>query len=256
MAVVVAVLHSAAPSRAADATTITFVAELQKCVPAEISKVLFYSWSSNWGSEFFGGVRISFPDPSSVAVAETYEKNPSGSLAMDYPDVNLVKLISNQLLDLLGFALGILRLNVFKFILGLNNFNEWRFENDFLWYIHIRKITLCLGSFFQFSRYLQLAKALQESPWGILDAFTAQRVALSALGALGFLSAAANGRTREICLWVFESRESKKLAVKTFCEKVGKRAHERVTVYLAVNISIQICKVVVSKGKVSWRVPI
>ncbi|CAK9113008.1 unnamed protein product [Durusdinium trenchii] len=61
--------------------------------------VVFYSWSSNWGSEFYGGQRISFPDPSAVSVVEGYEQNPDGPVAVDYPDVNLVKLIAKTLFN-------------------------------------------------------------------------------------------------------------------------------------------------------------
>ncbi|CAJ1331580.1 unnamed protein product, partial [Effrenium voratum] len=61
--------------------------------------VIFYSWSSNWGAEHFGGVRISFPDPSTVSVIADFERTPNGSLAVDYPDVSLVKLISRDLFE-------------------------------------------------------------------------------------------------------------------------------------------------------------
>ena len=49
--------------------------------------MIFYSWSSNWGSEFQGGVRISLPDPASITVIQGYEQNPNGTLRVDYPDV-------------------------------------------------------------------------------------------------------------------------------------------------------------------------
>ena len=64
-----------------------------------MSQVIFYSWSSNWGAEHFGGVRISFPDPSTVSVIADFERTPNGSLAVDYPDVSLVKLISRDLFE-------------------------------------------------------------------------------------------------------------------------------------------------------------
>eukprot|EP00434_Breviolum_minutum_P031928 symbB.v1.2.028234.t1/scaffold2972.1/size66174/3 len=86
-------------------------------------KVIWYSWSSNWGGDFYGGVRISLPDPASSSVVQGYIQYPNATLAVDYPEVVLVKLIkktlferapeaywllknfrveSNELLDLLG----------------------------------------------------------------------------------------------------------------------------------------------------------
>eukprot|EP00435_Cladocopium_sp_Y103_P004023 s2136_g1.t1 len=60
-------------------------------------KVVWYSWSSNWGADFYGGVRISFPDPASTSVIQGYSNYANGTLAVDYPDVVLLKLISRKL---------------------------------------------------------------------------------------------------------------------------------------------------------------
>eukprot|EP00438_Fugacium_kawagutii_P009456 Skav202067 [mRNA] locus=scaffold1138:668046:673744:- [translate_table: standard] len=59
--------------------------------------VVWYSWSSNWGADFYGGVRISLPDPASSSVVQGYTPNPNGSLAVDYPDVVLLKLLAKTL---------------------------------------------------------------------------------------------------------------------------------------------------------------
>jgi len=60
-------------------------------------EVVWYSWSSNWGADFYGGVRISLPDPASTSVIQGYWNYPNGTLAVDYPDVVLLKLLSRKL---------------------------------------------------------------------------------------------------------------------------------------------------------------
>ena len=60
-------------------------------------EVVWYSWSSNWGADFYGGVRISLPDPASTSVVQGYWNSPNGTLAVDYPDVVLLKLLSKKL---------------------------------------------------------------------------------------------------------------------------------------------------------------
>lgn len=60
-------------------------------------EVVWYSWSSNWGADFYGGVRISLPDPASSSVVQGYTAYPNGSLAVDYPDVVLLKLLARTL---------------------------------------------------------------------------------------------------------------------------------------------------------------
>ena len=65
-------------------------------------EVIWYSWSSNWGGDFYGGVRISLPDPASSSVVQGYIQYPNGTLAVDYPEVVLVKLIKKTLFEIPG----------------------------------------------------------------------------------------------------------------------------------------------------------
>ena len=71
--------------------------QLISCPVDIIFEVVWYSWSSNWGADFYGGVRISLPDPASTSVVQGYWHYPNGTLAVDYPDVVLLKLLSRKL---------------------------------------------------------------------------------------------------------------------------------------------------------------
>jgi len=63
----------------------------------EPQDVIFYSWTSDWGAVAAKSARVSFPDPLTVAVASEYERHPNGSNTVDYPEVVLMKVLSDTL---------------------------------------------------------------------------------------------------------------------------------------------------------------
>lgn len=82
-------------------------------------EVIWYSWSSNWGADFYGGVRISLPDPASSSIIQGYTQYPNGTLAVDYPEVVLVKLIKKTLFQIPGDV------KFFLFFFGVLGESEW-----------------------------------------------------------------------------------------------------------------------------------
>lgn len=98
-------------------------------------EVIWYSWSSNWGGDFYGGVRISLPDPASSSVVQGYIQYPNGTLAVDYPEVVLVKLIKKTLFEIPGDVK-----TPFLFFLVSEKFFFWVNPIFFLGQLHVSQL--------------------------------------------------------------------------------------------------------------------
>ena len=69
-------------------------------------QAVFYSWTSNWGTEEENVARISLPDPLDVSVAAEYSRHPNGTNAVDYPEVLLMKVLAKTLFQKAGKVSG------------------------------------------------------------------------------------------------------------------------------------------------------